>query len=168
MYCLKLETLGFETTSIILSCAALEFNHETNSDYHELYKKTLFIKFSIEEQLNLGRISNPDTIKYWQTQSMEIQEQNFLPGVDISVNDGIMLLRKFLKKSEPIFFRNADAYTLSSLTKSIHEQPLYYANNIFCTKTAIHSLKDEETFALEYVKHNPISTVCNDVINLIK
>lgn len=169
MYCIKLETLGLETTSVILSCAVLKFNSDDEMNYKSLYDRSLFVKFSIKDQIkNYGRTYSQETIKWWKTQNEKIQEMNFLPSSkDVNVIDGLVKIREYMQEKDDVFARNSDAYTLSSLCREANQYPLFYNNKVLCTKTAIKCLKMNEMTINELVKYNPVSEICNDVINLL-
>jgi hypothetical protein len=84
------ETLGTAPDSVILSLAMLPFELQKEApvfgDFQIFYP-------SMEEQHDMGRFVNPDTIAWWQTQPMEARE-----WLNVTENDSIYTIHTALSK----------------------------------------------------------------------
>ena len=69
MFCFDVETLGVESTSVILSYAIVYFDPDTRPSYQQLLDKTLFVKLDAKDQIkNYKRTVSKDTIDWWSKQ----------------------------------------------------------------------------------------------------
>ena len=65
-----IETLGVESTTVILSAAIIHFNPEDKPSYDDLLNKALCVKFDSRDQVTrLKRTVDKNTIKWWGEQS---------------------------------------------------------------------------------------------------
>jgi hypothetical protein len=71
---LDIETLATTPDAVVLSFAAVKFN-EFNAQ--ETYIDEINVALDVDEQINLGRTVNPETLNWWATQPKEIQEAAF-------------------------------------------------------------------------------------------
>lgn len=67
---IDLETLGLEPTSIIRSCAAVEFDPETGETGERMEWKV-----DMKQSLDAGFTLSIDTIKWWMKQSEEVRKE---------------------------------------------------------------------------------------------
>lgn len=88
---IDLETLGLEPTSIIRSCAAVEFDPETG----EIGEQRVW-KVDMQQSLDAGFTLSIDTIKWWMKQSGEVRNQ-FIDECEIGLSDFLYSLRNFIK-----------------------------------------------------------------------
>ncbi len=87
---IDLETLGLEPTSIIRSCAAVEFDPETG----EIGESREW-KVDMQQSLDAGFALSIDTIKWWMKQSEEARK-HFLEGEETALPDFLLQLRGFM------------------------------------------------------------------------
>jgi hypothetical protein len=96
---LDIETLATTPDAVVLSFAAVKFN-EYNSQ--ETFIDELNLALDVDEQLNLGRSVNQETLNWWATQPKEIQEAAF-GEQRVSLREFTKLLNKFLVGSDRIW-----------------------------------------------------------------
>ena len=95
-----IETLGIESTSIVLSAALLHVPIDTPRDndlaYQYLVDRARFVKFKVDEQKALGRATTPSTLDWWRKQGVVQQRINILPAShDVSVVEGCRVLKEY-------------------------------------------------------------------------
>lgn len=96
------ETLGFADKSIVLSVAITPF-YLTESDitFDELVDRTFNVKFKVQPQLDKGRTSDKDTIRWWKKQCKEAKKYaTKKTDADIDVYEGLKQINLFIDKSE--------------------------------------------------------------------
>jgi len=172
MFMFDIETLGTESTSIVLSAAITRFDFadtiigptedEMRSEYNRYVMTSKVVKFDIEEQRMLGRVNTQDTIDWWTKQSSMAKEASFIPQEgDLSIKEGIDLLRSYINahggNNQIIWARGSlDQMVIDSLCRSIGEQPLFFYNMWRDVRTAIDILgKDAKNGYAKTVNFNP-------------
>lgn len=96
------ETLGVHADAVVLSIGAcvFEFKGEVSeSGYQKIIDTGIHIKFSVTEQMKMGRAIEDDTMHWWRKQSAEAREILEPSDTDLSVLDGMLALNEWLKKS---------------------------------------------------------------------
>jgi len=170
-YFLKLETLGFESTSVILSCSVLKFSFEEILNYNDLYNKALFVKFSVKDQVKkYKREISRDTAKWWESTPVSVRNMNFVvKDTDLTVIDGLERIKRYVKEPGNVFTLNGEVNVINSLARRAEMSPIFYNDKIFCSKTFVACLREDGHFNVpEYERWNPISEVCNEVLNLVR
>ena len=188
-FCVDIETLGTESTSVVLSAAIVWFEIKPDVLVSELRKQSCFVKFRVREQIyNYDRITSIDTQNWWRDQSQEAKEVSLLPTKnDMSVIDGIEKLRSFYndsggKKSNYIYSRGTlDSTCLDSLCRVAKIPPLWhYAQHrdvrsvVDCMfkKSYNGNVKIDKSLCQDYDEnliclHNPIDDCIKDICMLI-
>ena len=131
-FALDIETLGVESTSVILSIGAVYSDGEAPFSYQKFIDDSIFIKFDYRDQReNYGRTTDKSTMEWWKKQSKEAQETNLLPiKTDVSTITGIQMLRDWFDskpgaKKLNVWQRGTlDQTCLDSLFRSAGVQPL--------------------------------------------
>jgi len=136
------ETLGLESTSIVLSAAITYFDSEVIRDnlnkedminmYHDYVSSSCTVKFNVIDQKSMGRIVDPDTLKWWQKQSQIARHASLMPSdLDVDAASGLDTLRAYINKnSKPnennlVLARGClDPMVLESLARSAGVQPI--------------------------------------------
>lgn len=142
MFILDIETLGVESTSVVLSLAVCHVTPDTDT-YQKMLDNSIFIKFSMKEQIAAGRTVDQDTCAWWDRQAEIVKEASLYPkDTDLSVFLGIGSLRVWLKEqglgSSSVFSRGAlDPLGLDSLCRTFDVKcPVRY-NKFYDVRTAI-------------------------------
>lgn len=166
------ETLGKESTTVVLSASLLYVDFDTEFTYEELLEKTVFVKFNAIEQIEkYNRTKSKDTIEWWEQQNQATKEKSFFPKKsDLSVEDGMDILRSNYKKNTAIWIRGSlDGMAIDSLATAANIKPWapwYMYRDI---RTFIDLMKDTSKYSYcdipgfdkdkMVVKHDP----CHDV-----
>jgi hypothetical protein len=178
------ETLDIESTAIVLSAAIVYFDPTEDVTFDELIERTCYVKFSIEEQKQVGRSTSSDTVDWWKRQGPDIQKLCLFPSPkDLSVKVGLHRLRDYVKvngdSNSFVWARGSlDQMVIESLSRQF-DLPTMVRYNMWCdVRTGIRLLKDGSDINgychvpgldMHYVnKHNPIDDVCLDALMLIK
>jgi len=90
MYMFDLETLGVESTSVVLSAAIIafdlaetEYEVDVNEEYQHLLEKARFVKFDVKEQMkHYNRGSDKGTMQWWADQPELSRLKSFKPYAD--------------------------------------------------------------------------------------
>ena len=174
-----IETLGLESTTVILSAAITHLENDREYTYQELLDSTKFIKFNKKEQIEAGRTITRSTIDWWKEQEEHCKKISYYPNdIDISVIEGLSILREIYKKGETIWSRGSlDQIAIDSLARTFKQEviaPYWVYRDI---RTAIDILKtsskngycDIPDFDKTLViKHDPIHDCSYDALQLLK
>lgn len=182
-FVIDIETMGLESSAIVLSAAVVYFSLDEKVDYDKLFERTLFVKFDAKEQADSKRSVTKSTLDWWKEQSEEVQKFSIKPfATDLSMKVGLSLMRKYIEthsdKNSWYWTRGSfDQMVLESLCRTANVEPLYRYNMNMCIRTAIRCLKESSDsrgyctipdFDLSKVaKHNPVHDVCYDALQLI-
>lgn len=103
MFMFDIETLGVESTTVILSAGIIHFDPVNDADvtYEELVARGLFVKFNAKDQIKrLDRTMTKSTLDWWGKQGEWQQKTNFVPNAeeDLLAEDGIRVLKKYVNK----------------------------------------------------------------------
>jgi hypothetical protein len=145
MFVFDVETLGVESTTVILSAAIVHFDATKNPSYQDLLDGALFVKFNSKDQVKrLGRSVDLGTLEWWQNQHEYVRRVSLDPsGDDVLAEDGIRMLHDYMNK-----FPNAnkmtmwtrgslDQMSIDSLCKKVDMQLLTGYNMYRDVRTAI-------------------------------
>lgn len=160
-FVLDLETLGTESTSVILSVALLYVDlTKPKHTWDELYENTLFLKLNVRDQVeHYGRTVDKDTIAWWNKQCDLAKNMSFVPKKsDILAKDIPAILRNYVREQTDnnyqdslCFIRGSlDQMCLDSLFKVLDEQVLF-SYSIY---------RDARTY-IECVSTNPVRGYCD-------
>ena len=123
MYMFDIETLDVESTSVILSAAAIKFDpNDLTKTYQDYLDEALFVKFDVKEQMrDYNRTVSKDTMQWWSEQHDYVRKVSFVPSSDdLSVSEGLDRLIDYVKVAEgdTIWSRGSlDQMAIDSLCK---------------------------------------------------
>jgi len=131
-FALDIETLGVESTSVILSVGAVYSDGEAPFTYQKFIDDSIFVKFDYRDQIkNFKRTTDKSTMDWWSGQSEEAKKTNLMPlKSDVSTITGIQQLREWFSskpdaKKLNVWQRGTlDQTCLDSLFRSVGIQPL--------------------------------------------
>lgn len=190
MLVFDVETLGTESTAVILSAAMLYIDmSKPKHTWESLYENTLFVKFNVKDQVeNYKRGVEKTAIDWWNKQCSLAKEQSFFPKKgDLKAKDGIAILRNYITQNcDPektlIWTRGSlDQMSIDSLCKACDEELLIRYSNYrdmrtYVDLTATNPVRGycniDKTKYPEFdrnlvVKHNPIDDVVLDALMLL-
>jgi len=194
-FMVDIETLGTESTSVVLSAALIHFDFSPD-DYRQKYGQDLvdvytgfaqsacFVKFDAEEQKKkYSRTVDKDTLVWWNKQSQIARDYAMNPTAsDLSVHDGFNKMRKYIDEnggSNQIFWCRGtlDQMALDSLAHAADIPPLARYNKWRDVRTAIDILADDAKDGycsipgfksdLHVIKHIPQNDCANDILMLL-
>lgn len=100
MFIFDIETLGVESTSVVLSAALIHFDPEKRPTYQDLLDNALFVKLKSKDQIErLKRSVDKNTLEWWQNQHEYVRGVSMDPkGSDIAAEDAITQLHNYMNK----------------------------------------------------------------------
>lgn len=156
MFMFDIETLGIESTSVILSAAITHFDFgdrdmpSGKERYQDFYARSLFVKFNAKEQIEkYGRTITKSTLEWWSKQSELARQMSLDPSKnDVSCSDGISLLRNYVSKyggtNQIIWARGSlDQVAIDSLCRVMNVDTLVMYNQWRDVRTAIDLLASD-------------------------
>ena len=185
MFMFDIETLGTESTSVILSAAIIHFELGKDYEYEQLLEDSLFVKFDVQEQLKqFKRVAQKDTIDWWSKQHEYVRGVSLKPtDLDMSALEAVRALREyaaqFPEKNQTIWARGSlDQMVIDSITRQLDQDLIFPYNNWRDMRTAIDLLKDtgkngycdiaHPTFkSHNVIKHHPTHDCAYDIMMLI-
>jgi 3' exoribonuclease, RNase T-like len=186
-YCLDVETLGTESTAVILSIAYIPFSFDEKPVYDELIERAKFYKLKVSDQIsNYKRTTDKGTIEWWAKQSQLAREKSFDKSkYDLDAKTALDLIREDLNIKSNLFDNkdivfwtrgSLDQCTLDSLSKQTHGDMLIPFNAYRDIRTAIDLLYDSSVggycsvpgFNRDIVlKHDPAADCAYDIMQLL-
>lgn len=158
MFFFDVESLGIESTSVVLSLACTHVTSETD-DYQKMLDNSIMLKLNIKEQFAKGRVSDESTLKWWDRQSILVKEASLIPReTDIPVVEAIQLFKRWLKDrdfgGQNMFARGSlDQIVLDSLTRTFDvSSPIAY-NRWYDVRTAVDMLYETAIYGYVEVDH---------------
>lgn len=184
MFIFDIETLGVESTCVVLSAAMIYFDPVTKPTYQDLLENTCFVKFNAKEQLHAGRTITKSTLDWWKTQHEYTRKISFDPSADdMTVKDGIEKLYYFMNKFEnprkqTMWARGSlDQMAIDSLTRKFDMESIteYYvwrdvrtAVDLLCNTAQGYTEIDHPSFKRhEVIKHHPVHDCAYDAMMLM-
>ena len=182
---LDVETLGTESTSVILSVAIIHFDVGKTYDYDELLKEALFVKLDVAKQIkHYNRTMDLETGKWWEGQHQYVKDCSLKPSKDdLDPVDAMQRIREYVAKypdqEQTIWARGSlDQMCFDSLTLALDEERIFRYNNWRDVRTAIDLLKDtakngycqinHPTFQTHNViKHHPTHDCAYDIMMML-
>lgn len=192
MFCLDIESLSVESTTVILSVALVYFD-ETRDDHtwESLYRDSIFVKLSAKDQIdNYKRTLNKDTLEWWKIQSDIARNASFTPKKsDLTALEAAIILKKYKteqsKKPDKdiVWVRGSiDQVAIDSLFNAMRIERLFPFWNYRDVRTFVDF--NTETGARGYaeidpekypgiwdknvvVKHHPVDDICFDVLQIL-
>lgn len=190
MFMFDIETLGIESTTVVLSAAIIHFDPEvdTNISFKELVQRGLLVKFDAKDQVKrLNRTMTKSTLDWWNKQGEYQQKLSFVPDAsrDMISENGIEAIRKYINQ----YHRGADPQTLTiwargsldqmaidSLALKAEVEPIAPFNRWRDVRTAIDLMTDSkngyctvrELNRDEVAKHDPVHDCALDILMLLR
>ena len=190
MLIFDVETMGVESTTVILSAAIVYIDATKANTWESLYSDALFVKFSVKDQIeNYGRTVDKDTIAWWNKQCDLVKQQSFFPKKDdLPAKHGIEILRNYINQHcDPentlIWTRGGlDQISIDSLCKAVGVDLLVRYSNYRDMRTYVDLVATNpkrgycDIDASKYpgiwdrnvvIKHNPLDDIVLDALQLL-
>lgn len=143
MFMFDVETLGTESNSVVLSAALTYFNFDNILSFQDYVNAACYVKFDKQEQIDMGRIIDQDTVDWWKKQSEIARKAALDPSPeDLSAKNAIDNLRAYINDhggSDQIFWMRGtlDQMAIDSLCKNIGVPVLTRFNKWRDVRTAV-------------------------------
>ncbi len=181
-YFFDVETLGIESTSIVLSAAILYVDPEEEFTYQDLIDRALFVKFDSVEQKKAGRTVDQGTLDWWNKQDVEVKKQSFArTSEDLTAVEGLGRINEYIKNngSGHVWARGSlDQMVIESLGRTFDIKPFAHYNSWNDIRTALRVLKETvdsrgyceiPNFNKSIVKkHDPVHDIAYDAMMLFR
>jgi hypothetical protein len=180
-----IETMGKESTSVVLSIACIHFDPDTDFTYQELKDSAFFVKLNAKDQIQrLNRVVRKDSLQWWEKQCENAKRMSLYPhGNDMRAEDALEKLRQWSLQKDPsqkewVFARgNLDQLVIESLTDRIGVEQVFLFPRWRDVRTAIDFLYgtgngyckvEKEGFDpyIDVTKHDPIDDCAFDIMML--
>jgi hypothetical protein len=184
MHMFDVETLGVESTTVILSAAIIKFD-PTNLDatYEDYLAEALFVKFDVQEQIkNYKRTIDKSTIEWWAKQHDYVRSVSFNPSEedDVDALTGIQRIHEYIGGDQGTFWARGslDQMSIDSLCKASGAELIapYHcwrdirtALDCMCetTKNGYCQLKVDFDSRSSVIKHHPVHDCAYDIMMLL-
>jgi hypothetical protein len=186
-----IETLGVESTSVILSlgmvyCDPSTLSEDNNEAYKQLMESSIFVKFKAKEQTSpaTNRTISKDTLDWWGKQGA-FQKQHALEAqpYDVYAVDGLKALAKWYTGKEdyknlPIWTRGGlDQLGYESLCRTFEVDAMARYNVYRDVRTAIDLIYEKANGGYvdipgfdvyQVAKHHPVHDSAYDALMLLR
>jgi hypothetical protein len=178
-----IETLGIESTSVILSFACIYFDPEKKPTYQELVDSAFFAKLDAKDQAErLKRTVTKSTLDWWTKQSAHAQHVSLTPFFDdYKAEVALEKLREWAKQFPDsdkaiVWARgNLDQMAIGSLENACKVDTVFHFGRWRDVRTAVDLLtgskngycKIEGFDESQVVKHDPIHDCAYDAMMLM-
>lgn len=185
MFIFDVETLGVESTTVVLSAALIHFDPEQNPSYQDMLDDSCFVKLSAKNQIERAkRTVSKDTLKWWDSQHEYTKKVSLVPSKDdLTPEEAFARMHAYKSKfanheNQTIWARGSlDQMAIDSLAHAFDLQPLAGYNLWRDVRTAVDILYgtsngycevDHPTFKRhEVIKHHPIHDCALDAMMLM-
>lgn len=188
MFMFDIETLGIESTTVVLSAGIIYFDPEVDTDlsYLDFVKRGLMVKFDSKDQITrLNRTITKSTIDWWNKQG-EYQRKSsmdFDKDHDLAAEDGIKELRKYINYHNKdgdkmiIWARGSlDQMAIDSLALAAGTEPIADFNKWRDVRTAVDLMTGSTNGYCEVdgitkdevIKHHPVHDCAYDILMLLR
>jgi len=186
MFVFDVETLGKDSTAVILSMACVAFDPTKKPSPEQLREDAFFAKFDVQDQIQrLKRTTTKSTMEWWAKQCDNVKFKSFRPSVeDVTFEDGYEAMRVWAAEREVntkdyVWARgNLDQLVLDSIEERCGLEPIFTFNRWRDVRTAVDFMYgttngycdiDYPGFnsKLHITKHNPIDDCLFDAMMLM-
>lgn len=184
MLMFDIETLGVESTAVILSAAIIHFNPDDKPTYDDLLNKALMVKFDAADQIKrLNRTVDKNTMAWWNEQSPWIRDLVLKPSpLDVKAEEGLALLAEYVKKyngeEQTMWARGSlDQMAIDSLSKCLDLQPITHYSKwrdvrtavdlIYCSTNGYCKVVHPDFRDSMVSKHHPVHDCALDIMMLL-
>jgi len=184
MFVFDVETLGVESTAVVLSAAMVHFDPEKRPTYQDMLDNACFVKFDVKEQLSVGRSSSKSTLEWWKSQHEYVRKVSLDPSrEDMTVENGMQRFYDYMAKfpnakKQTMWARGSlDQMAIDSLAVRVGFQEITGYNMWRDVRTAVDILYgttngyvdvDHPLFKRhEVIKHHPVHDCALDAMQLM-
>ncbi len=184
MFMFDVETLGVESSTVVLSAAIIHFDPEKRPTYQDLLDDACFVKFNAKEQMDVGRTVSKSTLSWWKEQHESVRKVPLEPSRDdMTVNNGLLKIYKYMGQYPDQFKQtmwargSLDQLAIDSLAVQFDLEEITGYNMWRDVRTAVDILYgttngyvdvDHPLFKRhEVIKHHPVHDCALDAMQLM-
>jgi hypothetical protein len=186
MIVFDVETLGKDSSAVILSMAAVWFDPLKKTSPQEMREQAFFVKLNAEDQITrLKRTITKSSLSWWNKQCDNVKIISLRPRTDdVKVEKGIELMREWSKKVDPagksiVWARgNLDQLVLDAMEEKLEVEPVFFFNRWRDVRTAVDLMYNTTTGyckvdypdfspSLNITKHDPVDDCILDAMMLM-
>ena len=185
MFMFDVETLGVESTSVILSLSCIYFRSDDKPTYQQLKEQAFFVKFNARDQATrLNRKIDRSTVDWWEKQCAIVKQKSLLSRPDdYLLEDGLKLFHEWVKCQNDnkcwVWARGSlDQVVLQSSERVVGMETIFPHNRWRDVRTAIDLLYGTSNgycqvshpaflYDRDVYKHNPVDDSALDVMMLL-
>ena len=186
MFVFDVETLGKESSAVILSMACVYFDARQEPSPKDIKDTAFFAKFNVNDQIaRLGRTMTRSSISWWGKQCDIVKNKSFKPSADdIIIDDGVEAMRQWSKQFPMhdkcwVWARgNLDQLVLDSIEEKLGIEPVFFFNRWRDVRTALDLLNGSVTGYVDVdypgfnpahhiIKHDPVDDCVYDAMQLM-
>jgi hypothetical protein len=185
MFTFDVETLGVESSSVILSMACIHFEPESKPTYKELKDSAFFVKLNVRDQVeNYSRKIDKGTIAWWEKQCLNARNWSYIPDKnDKPLAEGVAALHEWANskndKASWVWARGSlDDVILQAAERQVKVEPVFAYSRWRDVRTAVDLLTlskngycevghPEFLYERDVTKHNPIDDCALDIMMLL-
>lgn len=186
MYVFDVETLGKESSAVILSMACVYFDPVKQTSPDEMRENAFFVKLDAQDQMKrLNRSITRSSLEWWAKQCENVKVKSFKPSEDdVTPEVGLELFRAWSKnypdtKGEWVWARgNLDQLVLDSMEEKLVVDPVFNFNRWRDVRTGLDFLTGSDNgycdvdypgfdSHLHITKHDPVDDCILDAMMLM-
>jgi hypothetical protein len=186
MYVFDVETLGKESSAVILSMACVYFDPVKGTSPEEMRKDAFFVKLDAQDQVErLNRSITRSSLEWWAKQCVNVKVKSFKPSSeDVTPEIGLGLFKTWSKKypdkkGEWVWARgNLDQLVLDSMEEKLGVDPIFHYNRWRDIRTGLDFLTGSDNgycdvdypgfdSHLHITKHDPVDDCILDAMMLM-
>ncbi len=88
---IDIETLGVDPGCVVLTIGGIKFNPYSNAEPHD----GLYIRCNVDEQTELGRTVDENTLAWWNKQDPKIKDEALSDNDRLNLNEVLKQINKF-------------------------------------------------------------------------
>jgi hypothetical protein len=185
MFVFDIETLGKQSSAVILSIGCVYFDPVKKTSFEEMKNTAFFVKFNAEEQIKRHkRTTTRSSLDWWAKQCLNARIKSFIPSnQDVEIEFGLGKFREWKNQYDNgkcfVWARgNLDQLVLDAYEEQLDIEPIFYYNRWRDVRTAIdlwfdtssgYCNVDYEGFNVDLMitKHNPVDDCLYDAMMLM-
>lgn len=131
---LDIETMGFRTSSVILTLGAVKFDPY---DPAKEIDTVFYHRLNVDQQFALGRTEDESTMEWWAKQAADVQEEAFTDDDRMDLNEFAAELNKFLVGVDEVWAQGPtfDMVIVESLYRDLRLPVPWSYNRVMDSRT---------------------------------
>ena len=152
---IDIETLATSPDAVVLTIGGIKFDPLATDDLHSEF----YYRVDADEQIDLGRAVDEDTLIWWGKQDADVQAEALDPEGRMSVNDTLKALNKWLVGVDKIWCQGPvfDITILENLYKTVDLHHNWSFWNIRDSRTLFGLVSRDPRKDIDFAAHNALA-----------